>query len=166
MLQGESEEVWINTAIYSHALLRMHVIGVQRSVWIALPFLPPHHSGPATRDFQSSISVEMLLSGCHLDVQCMHPSPIPPVLCHGPPLWSPPSGQWVVVSHVYICSTTANFYVIPFRHRHPGFPSVLSSVSIWSPQCRPRWPQLQGIQYRYTTLDYISSTLTSAWCFL
>ena len=27
---------------------------------IAPPSLPPHHSGPATRDFQSSISVEAL----------------------------------------------------------------------------------------------------------
>ena len=56
-------------AIYSHALLRIHVIGDQRSVRIAPPSLPPHHSGPATRDFHSSISVEVLLRGCHLDVQ-------------------------------------------------------------------------------------------------
>ena len=28
--------------------------------------LPPHHNGPATRDFRSSISVETLLWGCHL----------------------------------------------------------------------------------------------------
>ena len=36
---------------------------------IAPPSLPPHHSGPATRDFQSSISVEALFHRCHLDVQ-------------------------------------------------------------------------------------------------
>ena len=36
---------------------------------IAPPSLPPHHSGPPTRDFQSSISVEALLCRCHLDVQ-------------------------------------------------------------------------------------------------
>ena len=38
----------------------IHIIGGQRSVRIAPPSLPPHHSGPATRDFQSSISVEAL----------------------------------------------------------------------------------------------------------
>ena len=64
--QGESEEVWTNSAIYSHALLRIHVIGGQRSVRIAPPSLPPHHSSPTTRDFQSSISVEVHLWGCHL----------------------------------------------------------------------------------------------------
>ena len=36
---------------------------------IAPPSLPPNHSGPATRDFQSSISVEALFHRCHLDVQ-------------------------------------------------------------------------------------------------
>ena len=57
--------------IYSHALLRIHVIGGggQRSVRIASPSLPPHHSSLATREFQSSISVEMLVRGYHLDVQ-------------------------------------------------------------------------------------------------
>ena len=33
-------------------LLRIHVIGGQRSVRIAPPSLPPHHSDPAARDFQ------------------------------------------------------------------------------------------------------------------
>ena len=59
--QGKSEELQTNIAIYSHALLRIHVIGGQRLVRIAPPSLPPHHSGPATRDFQSSIPVEALL---------------------------------------------------------------------------------------------------------
>ena len=45
-----------------------YVIRGQRSVRIAPPFLPPPHSGPTTRDFQSSNSVEVL-RGCHLDVQ-------------------------------------------------------------------------------------------------
>ena len=36
---------------------------------IAPPSLPPHHSGPAAMDFQSSISVEALFHRCHLDVQ-------------------------------------------------------------------------------------------------
>ena len=59
--QGESEEVRTNSAIYSHALLRIHLIGDQRSVRIGPPTLPPHRSGPATRDFLSSISVKALL---------------------------------------------------------------------------------------------------------
>ena len=54
------------TKIWSYTV---HVIWGQRLVRIAPPCLPPHHSGPATRDFQSSISVEALLWGCHLDVQ-------------------------------------------------------------------------------------------------
>ena len=41
-----------NTAIYSYALLRIHIIGGQRFVTIAPPSLPPHHSTLATRDFQ------------------------------------------------------------------------------------------------------------------
>ena len=36
---------------------------------IAHPSLPLHHSGTATRDFQSSISIEALFHRCHLDVQ-------------------------------------------------------------------------------------------------
>ena len=58
-----------NVAIYSHALLRIHVIGGQRLVRIAPPSLPPHHSGPAARDFQSSILVVALFCRCRLDVQ-------------------------------------------------------------------------------------------------
>ena len=50
---------------------RTTFIGGQRSVRIAPPFLPSHHSDPAARDFQSSIPVETLLRGCHLDVQCL-----------------------------------------------------------------------------------------------
>ena len=61
------KEVRNNVAIYSRALPRIHVIGGQRSVRIAPPSLPPHHSGQATRDFQSSISVEALFHRCHLD---------------------------------------------------------------------------------------------------
>ena len=49
----------------------IHVIGGQRSVRIAPLSLPPHHSGSATRDFHSSISVEALLCGYHLDVQAL-----------------------------------------------------------------------------------------------
>ena len=73
--------------------LMHYIIGGQRLVRIAPPSLPPHHSSPAppslpphhsgpalpslplhlssppTRDFQSSISVEALFWGCHLDAQ-------------------------------------------------------------------------------------------------
>ena len=48
-----------NIAIYSYALLRIHIVG-QRSVRVAPPSLSPHHSDPATRDLQSSILVEVL----------------------------------------------------------------------------------------------------------
>ena len=58
VIRAKVKEVQNNVAIYSHALPRIHVIGGQRSVRIAPPSLPPHLSGPATRDFQSSISVE------------------------------------------------------------------------------------------------------------
>ena len=42
--QGKIEEVRTNTAINSHALFRIHVIGDQRSLRIVPPSLPPHHS--------------------------------------------------------------------------------------------------------------------------
>ena len=69
VISAKVKEVQTNVAIYSHAVLRIHVIGGQRSVRIAPPTLPPHHSSPPTRDFQSSISVEVLLCGYHLEVQ-------------------------------------------------------------------------------------------------
>ena len=69
VIRAKVKEVRTNIVIYSHALLRIHVTGGQRSVRIASPTLPPHRTGPATRDFQSSISVEVLLCGYHLDVQ-------------------------------------------------------------------------------------------------
>ena len=69
IIKMKVEEVQTTLLFYSHALLRIHVIGGQRSVRIAPPSLPLYHSGPATRDFQSSISVEALLCRCHLDVQ-------------------------------------------------------------------------------------------------
>ena len=69
IIRAKVKKVRTNITIYSHTLLRIHVIGGQRSVRIVPPFLPPHHSDPAARDFQSSIPVEALLRGCHLDVQ-------------------------------------------------------------------------------------------------
>ena len=71
VLRAKVKEVRTNITIYSHALLRIHIIGGQRSVRIAPPSLPPHHSDPAARDFQSSIPVEALIWGCHLDVQSL-----------------------------------------------------------------------------------------------
>ena len=68
VIKAKVKEVQTNVAIYTHALLRIHVIGRQRSVRIAPPSLPPHHSGPATREFQSSISVEALLCRYHLQI--------------------------------------------------------------------------------------------------
>jgi len=58
-----------NIAIYSHPLPRIHAIGGQMSFRITPPSLPSHHRSPATRDFQSYISVEALFHRCHLDVQ-------------------------------------------------------------------------------------------------
>ena len=69
IIRAKVKEVWTNIAIYSHALLRIHVNGGQKLVRIAPPSLPPHHSSPATRNFKSSTSVEMLLRAYHLDVQ-------------------------------------------------------------------------------------------------
>ena len=142
MLQGESEEVWINTAIYRHALLRMQVIGGQRSVRIALPFLLPHHSGPATMQglpvFHLCWNAPLMVSsGCAGRL-----SPIPPVLCHGPALWSPPSGQWVVVSHVYaplqpISMSSPSGTGIPlFLPSRLQSPSGLPNVDLGGHNCR------------------------------
>ena len=86
VIRAKVKEVRTNITIYSHTLLRIHIIGGQRLVRIAPPSLPPHHSDPAARDFQSSILVEALSSGC-----AGPPSPTAPVLCCGPALWSPPS---------------------------------------------------------------------------
>ena len=61
MLQLNASAVRTNVAIYSHALLKIHIIRGQRSVRIAPLSLTFHHSSPATREFQSSISVEVLL---------------------------------------------------------------------------------------------------------
>ena len=69
IIRAKVKEVRTNITIYSHTLLKIQVIGGLRSVRIAPPFLPPHHSDPAARDFQSSFPVEVLLLGCHLDVQ-------------------------------------------------------------------------------------------------
>ena len=73
------EEVQANIAIYIHALLRIHIIGGQRLAKTAPSCLPSHQSGPATRDFQSSILVEVVLHGYHLDVQGLFQPPPDPL---------------------------------------------------------------------------------------
>ena len=47
MIRAKVKKVQTSTAIYSHALLRIWVIGGQKSVRVAPFSLPPHHSGPA-----------------------------------------------------------------------------------------------------------------------
>ena len=66
IFRAKSEEVKTNIAIHSHALLRIHIHRRSKVVRIAPPSLPPHHSNPATRNFQFSIPVEVLLWGWHL----------------------------------------------------------------------------------------------------
>ena len=44
MIRAKVKEVQTSAAIYSHAI---QVIGGQRSLRVAPPSLPPHHSGPA-----------------------------------------------------------------------------------------------------------------------
>ena len=139
MLQSSSGRKWKKCEtmllFYSHTLLRIHVIGGQRSVRIVPPSLPPHHSGPATRDFQSSISVESTLpqvsSGC-----ARPPSPTTPVLCHGPVRLSPPSGSGGGAPTCVPLQLTSPSS--PSR-RHLGVPSASSPVSVWSLRCRLGW---------------------------
>ena len=97
---------------------------------IAPPSLSFHHSSPATRDFQSSISVEAVSYGYAGPL-----SPTAPVLCHGPALWSPPSGSGGGDSptHAPLQLTSPSS---PSR-RYPDVSSVSSRVSVWSPRSRP-----------------------------
>ena len=109
--------------LYSHALLRIHITGGRWGLLLPLCFLIT--SGPATRDFQSSISVEALFRKYHLDVQG---------LLHQQLLWSPPSGSGGdCPMHAPLQPTSPSSP----SHRHPGVPSVSSPVSAWSLQCRP-----------------------------
>ena len=59
------KELRTSIAIYSHALLRIHVIGGKRSVRIATPCLLI----TALQQPGTSILVEALLQRCHLDAQ-------------------------------------------------------------------------------------------------
>ena len=124
------KEVRNNVAIYSHALLRIHVIGGQRSVGIAPPSLPPHHSGPATRDFQSSISVEVLFHRCHLDVQgLLHQQLLSSTMVQ--------YGGFLPVDRVVVLPRmfhyTADFSIIPLSQASRCSFSLVSSLRLVSP---------------------------------
>ena len=112
--QDKSKEVWTNTAVNGNALLRIHIIGGQGLMWIAPPSLLPYHCSPASRDFQSSILVEALISkvssGC-----AEPPSPAAPSLS-----WSNTnvSSHWIGNPHQPLTSND----VYP--------PSVVHSYSV------------------------------------
>ena len=118
----------------SNALLRIHIIGGQKSVRIAPPSLPPHHCSPVSKDFQSSISVEALLQGCHLDAQSLlHQQLLPPAMIQHKCLL--PLDRVVVFQHMLHYSHASS---MPSSSRMcPSVPSVLSPVSVSSLQCRP-----------------------------
>ena len=148
VIRAKVKEVQNNVAIYSHALPRIHVIGGQRSVRIAPPSLPPHHSGPATRDFQSSISVEALFYRCHLDVQgLLHQQLLSSAMVQ----YGGSAGGAPI--HVPLQLTSPSS---PSR-RHLGVPSASSPVSVWSLRCRlgcscrgydiPHWIVYQEVMY-------------------
>ena len=152
--QSESGRSVNNVAIYSQALLRIHVIGGQRSVRIALPFLSPHHSSPATRDFQSSISVEALFCRCHLDVQGLLYQQLLSfaVVQYGGLLpgtqqdnhlssqgywWTVWTGRFslVEVTYMHPCSLhnfTPQHGVIHWRHLHSAYIYLLYHIPVYS----------------------------------
>ena len=77
------------------------VIGGQRSVRIAPPSLPSHHSGPATRDFQSSIWLKRSSAGviwmCRASFT-NNSCPLPWSSIR----WSPPM-QWIMRANATMC---------------------------------------------------------------
>ena len=60
VIRVKVKEVRTNVAVYSHSLLRIHVIGGQRLVRIAPPSLSLHHSGPAYKYFDKSLYIFLL----------------------------------------------------------------------------------------------------------
>ena len=83
------------------------VIGGQRLVRVAPPSLPPHHSDPATRDFQSFILVEALFHRCHLDVQgLLHQQLLSSAMVH-----MVVSSQWI--GWWYVCLRDYNLTMHP-----------------------------------------------------
>ena len=171
MLQSSSGQNWRGTNKHFHIAIYYWITGDtggQRSVRIAPTSLPPHHSSTATRDFQSSISVEALLWGCHLDVQGLfHQQLLSSTCCacHVPALWSPSWSDSDSPMHAPLQLTSPP----PPSCRHLS-PSVLSPVSVWCPWCRPSH-SCRGydiplwIAYQEVTYPWPCSTLSrkSAW---
>ena len=120
-------------------LLFVHIIGGQRLARIAPSSLPSHHSGPATRDFQSSISVETVLRGYHLDVQGLRSN------AHRPP---------TSVVHSYninVCSDFFRFHPDVMEHSVEISASYFSelnlvtdnlSLYLCSSQLRSQWKKI------------------------
>ena len=104
-LNAPVKEVRTNIAIYSHALLRIHITGGQMMVQIVPPSLPPYHSSPATRDHLS----EVFLKGCNLNLQGLLHQQLLPLL------WSSTvvSSLWVRWWFFHVCSGTAYYSITP-----------------------------------------------------
>ena len=105
--------------IYSNALLR-DTRHRRSKVGENCSSLPASSSQRSSS--QSSVPVEALIWGCHLDVQSL--------LQHCGLL---PVDRMVILPCMLRYSW---LFHLPSR-RHPGVPSVLSSVSVWSPRCTP-----------------------------
>ena len=114
-------------------------------VRIAPPSLS-HHSSPAARDFQFSISVEAHFHRCHLDVQSLlHQQLLSSAMLQ----YMVVSSQWIRQWYSHACSATADFSIIPLLQASRCSFSLICSLRLVS--LMQTWPQLQGIQY--TTLD-------------
>ena len=96
---------------------------------IAPPFLPPHHGSPATRDFHFSISVEVLLHRCHLDVQgLLHQQLFSSAMVQYSGLLPV---DWMVVIHA--CSTTADFSIMSRQGEKSN--RLLTSSDVYTQLC-------------------------------
>ena len=117
------EEVRNNVAIYSHTLLRIHVIGGQRSVRIGPPCLlitavqQPGTSSPPSRLKRSSTDVIWMCKASFTNNSC----PLP---------WSSTvvSSQWIGWWCSHACSATADFSIIPLSQASRCSFSLVSSL--------------------------------------
>ena len=110
---GRKWSKWEQTLlIYSHALLKIHVIGGQRSVRIGSSL--PASSLPASSSQRSS---NQRLRGYHLDVQGLLYGGLLPV-------------DRIVVARILRIAIQPTSPSSPSR-RHPGVPSVSSPLSVW-----------------------------------
>ena len=124
----KSEEVGINVAIYSHALLKIHVVGGQRldkllisPCHLITAVQQPGTLSPSSRLKCSSEGVIWLCRASFTNSYC----PL-----HGPALWSSPRGSGGdPPMHAPLQLTSPS----SLSRRHPCFPSVFSPVSVWSP---------------------------------